>query len=329
MLKKITTSIKHNRYLYFGTQLLIVLLMIWIADFALGSTLRHFYFKQKTGWAYNTTYSMEQTDAKLLIFGSSKGTRQFHPEVFEEKFGLPFYNASREGYFMLYHEAVLNAVLKRYTPERIILDVRAYEFMENKQTYERLDVLLPYYKTHPEIRDIVNLKSKHEKVKLLSSVYPFNSMIFNIASGVLGREKDEVIKGYKPSYNVWKKPVQPARETESDKIDSNFVNSYKAFLQKCKDRNIKITVVATPYLNMLGRELVTLRMAEAIAKAHNIQFIDYTMEPALVSRQELFADPIHLNDVGARLMSAMVADSIIQYEKRYLTNVAVPTNSNH
>ncbi len=307
-----------NKYIHFGVQLAVVVLMIWAADFIIGSTLRHFYFKQNTGWNYNTLYAVEKAKADVMIFGSSKGARQYHPDVFEQQLGMSYYNVSREGYFMLYHEALLKAILKRHKPKLIILDIRAYEFLENKQTYERLAVLLPFYQSHPEMRSIIAMKSKFEKVKLLSSIYPYNSMVFKIAAGVAGfnKERDETIKGYLPNDAVWRKPIKPAKERISNELDSNFIQSYKNFLQLCNEHNISLTVVSTPYLNMLDRENVSVQIAAGIAREYNVLFIDYTHEPALINHRELFADPIHLNNTGAKIMSAMIVDSIKKYNNR-------------
>lgn len=315
MLKKITQPIKQNRYGYFIIQFTTVLLLIWLIDFAAGKTLRHFYFKQKSGWDYNTLYSIEKTKEDVLIFGSSKGARQYYPDVFENRLGMSYYNVSREGYFMLYYEAVLRAVLKRYTPKLIVLDIRANEFLAAKQNYDKLAVLLPYYKNHPEMRPIIELRGKNEKVKQLSNIYPFNSMLFKIAAGNAGlNSSKESVKGYIPYDKVFDKPIKPAKEYIDYTIDSNFVQSYKSFINTCKERKIQLVIVTTPYLNMLDRTSPTVTLAKEIAKQEAVMFLDYSREPALINRRELFADPIHLNNAGAKVMSNMIIDSMMKYK---------------
>ena len=106
---------------------------------------------------------------------------------------LSFYNAGRDGNFMFYHLAVLKGVLNRYSPKIVILDFVAEEFAQNQYSYDRLSSLLPYYKSHPEMRSIINLKSKYEKIKLLSQIYPYNSLMLTIAVGNSGVNKRKAI----------------------------------------------------------------------------------------------------------------------------------------
>ncbi|MFT3680256.1 MAG: SGNH/GDSL hydrolase family protein [Ferruginibacter sp.] len=311
MLKKITGKANRNAYGHFFIQLASVLLIIWIVDFTAGALLRHFYFKQKTGWDYNTLYSIEKADADVLIFGSSKGVRQYHPEVFEKRLNMSYYNTSREGFFMLYYEAVLRCVLKRHTPKLVVLDIRTNEFLDSKQNYDKLSVLLPFYRDHPEIRPILDLRGKYERLKLISSIYPFNSLLFKIAANNgFKKEEREVIKGYERYDEIWKKPIKPAKNYETYTLDSNFVRSYENFIDACKEKNINLVIVTTPYLNMLDRVSPTVTLAKEIAQKKQVMFIDYSHEPSLVNRRELFFDPIHLNNEGAKIMSNMIIDSL-------------------
>lgn len=313
MLKKITSMAKKNAYSYFLLQCFIMLLIVWTIDFTTGNVLRIFYFKQYVGPDYRTTYSMENTTADILIFGSSRGARQYHPEVFENRLGMSYYNTSREGFFMFYHDAILKSALKRYTPKVIILDFRFGEFRKNKENYERLSSLLPYYKTHTEIQTILNQKSKHEKLKLLSEIYPFNSLLFKIATGNASfyKEKRSIIKGYIYYDEIWDKPIEKSKENKPYEMDSNIVKSYKSFITDCINRKIKLVVVVTPYFSITNTKADhSIMLAKEIAAKYHIKFIDYSQDTTLLNKPTLFADPIHLNDNGARVLSNMIADSI-------------------
>ena len=59
-----------NDVLKFFLKLLLLLVMIKAIDMAIGSVLRHFYFRQSSGLEYRTTYSMEKTTADLIVLGS-------------------------------------------------------------------------------------------------------------------------------------------------------------------------------------------------------------------------------------------------------------------
>jgi hypothetical protein len=216
---------------------------------------------------------------------------------------------------MFYHDAVLRSILKRHSPKIAILDFRRGEFRKNKNNYDRLSCLLPYYKTHPEIKPVIELRGKYEKMKLLSAIYPYNSMMFAIAGGNSDykKKKDNNIKGYLPYDRIWEKPLQATTTINKYDIDSNVVRSYESFITNCLKSKVKLLVVVTPYYSMINSADSSIRLAKEIASKYNIQFIDYSQEPLLLNRPELFADLIHLNNNGAKVMSNMLVDSLNKY----------------
>ena len=167
--------IKKNVYLYFTAKLLLLLFIVFLLDFSIGKTLRYFYFKQECGREYRATYAIEKTTDDILIFGSSRAYHHYIPTIIEDKLKQSCYNTGSPGQFLLYNYATFKAISKRYTPKVMILDVSPDDLGVDEDSYDRLSFLLPYYKNHPEIRPIVDLKSPFEKFKLLSSIYAFNS----------------------------------------------------------------------------------------------------------------------------------------------------------
>lgn len=290
----------------------ILLLITGLFDFVAGSVLRKFYFRQQRGEDFRTTYSIEKTNEDIIIFGSSRGARQYHPDVFEKRLGLSYYNASREGNFMLYHGAVLQSILQRYTPKLVILDFRYGEFKKSAENYDRLSCLLPYYKAHPEMRQIIEQRGSYEKVKLLSSIYPFNSLPFRIAVRNMPFYKEErpVNKGYIFYDKVYGKPMKKSNDPAQYSLDTNIVKCYESFLQSCVSRNIRLLVVVTPYFSIKNKNDTSIKLAVEIARRHNVKFIDYSQDSFFLNRPELIADPIHLNNNGAVVLSNMLVDSL-------------------
>ena len=99
----------------------IVIIVILILDFLIGKSLEYFYFKQKSGLQYRTTYSIDSTRAEILVFGSSRANHHYVPEVFEDSLKMSFYNTGRDGNRLLYNFAVFSSILKRDTPKIVIL----------------------------------------------------------------------------------------------------------------------------------------------------------------------------------------------------------------
>ena len=96
--------------------------MIMVADFVLGNTLKHLYFKVSSGLFQRTTFSIEENEAEVLIFGTSRANHHYDVKFIEQLTGLTAYNTGRDGNYIFYQTALLKSVLKRYRPKQVILD---------------------------------------------------------------------------------------------------------------------------------------------------------------------------------------------------------------
>jgi hypothetical protein len=150
-----------NKFIRFSVNLVLLFLIVFLFDWAGGAILRYFYFSQTSGLGYRTTYSIDSTRANILVFGSSRANHHYVPEVFEDSLKMSFYNTGRDGNFLFYNYAIFKAILKRYTPKILIMDINPDELYYNPDSYDRLSSLLPYYKDHPEIRDIIELRGPY------------------------------------------------------------------------------------------------------------------------------------------------------------------------
>lgn len=304
--------IKNNRYGYFLFKAFMFFIFVSSIDFLVGSTLRYFYFNQITGERYRTTYDIESTTADIIIFGSSRANHHYHPGIFEKRLIQSCRNVGRDGNFLLYNYAVLKAILKRHTPKIVILDIVAEEFMQNQYNYDNLNVLLPYYKTHPEIRDIIEMKSTTEKIKLLSQIYPYNSLLLSIALGNTEFNKNirPDVNGYIPISKKMSSPMEFNDIPVHYEIDSIKLKIYESFIRECKKSNIKLIIVCSPYYSKFYEPIYSVAIAKEIASKNNIPFQDYSKDPLFTSNPTLFSDHSHLNDDGARIFSNKLINEI-------------------
>ena len=173
-----------NKYLRFAANAIIFLLVVFIIDQVLGRTLRHYYFTSTSGENYRTTYALDSTNADIIILGSSRASHHYVPKIIKDSLGLSCYNTGRDGNFLLFNFAVFKSIVKRYSPKVVILDLNPFELYEAANSYDGLSTLLPYYWDKPELRGIIELRSRVERYKMLSAVYPFNSKILAILKGI-------------------------------------------------------------------------------------------------------------------------------------------------
>ena len=310
------TNSRRNIYLILLMKSLIVLITVIVLDFIIGSILKTFYFRQTSGEGYHTTYSIEKTDADLLIFGSSTAIHNYVPETFKKQMNISAYNVGRDGISIFYDYAILKTILKRYSPKVIILDFDPQEFKKDQESYDRLSCLLPYYKKYPEIQRIVDLKSPYEKYKLLSNIYPYNSSIFTIAIGNTEYNKTRRgdINGYVPINTIWDDPIKDSNTFLNYPADSNKIKIYKCFIEDCIRAKVELYIVASPLFIKPGYKNNSVTIGKAIADKYHVKFLDYSKDSMFLNSPKLFADVSHLNDDGAVEYSNTVSDKILSGE---------------
>lgn len=310
---------KRNRVPFYA-RVLIFFTLLACLDFAIGSLLRHYYYSQNSGWLYRTTYSLEKTTANVLVFGSSTANHHYYPRLFEKELKMSFYNTGRDGNAIFYQYAVLKGVLKRYTPKIVILDFNNNEFSNSQEGYERISSLLPYYYTHPELRPIILLKSPYEKYKLWSKIYPYNSLLFQIAAGNSSlnesRENRGDEDGYVPLHRVWRAPALRVHDDPPQNgLDSNRVAYYKSFIEACLEKHIRLYIFLSPRFIRTTRIDASVEIGKQIAAGYGVPFFDFSRNPIFLRDPSMYADESHLNDFGARIYSAEVISAIQQPSK--------------
>lgn len=312
-------SIKTNTLKSFFIKLLFFFIIVFIADRVLGCILKKFYFKQQAGFDYLTTYAIDKTAADMVILGSSRAVNIFNTAVFEKQIGLSCFNAGRYGEPVFYHYAVLKSILKRYKPKIILLSFDAGNFSINPESYDRLAVLLPYYNDHPEIHDIVALKGTFEKTKLLSKIYPYNSLLLPIITGntEYGKKKFPHLNGYVETIKTFTGEIQKIDYTKETTLDSNKIAVYKAFIIDCEKAKIPLYIICPPYLiNSIGTDASIIE-AKKIAAENHIEFLDYSRDSFFSNRPQLFADFRHLNNIGVDIFcNSLVKKLFLLSEKK-------------
>jgi hypothetical protein len=280
---------------------IIVLIAI---DFLCGTLLKHLFYKQK----YNSiTCDINNTTQDVLVFGSSKALHHYVPSVFKNKLHETFYNCGHDGSFMIFSFALISAVLERYTPKQIIIDIHTGDLCEDEDG--KLSPLLPYH-DDPAINNFIKYNSKFESYKLLSKIYPYNSLlgtvIFNSLPSrqMIRRDSNGYIKFKKSLAFHKKETLEPGviKVARKEMLDN--------FLMSLNKKNIKVTVVISPVYFSISDKDSTVAIVKSICqKYHNARFFSYENSAAF-SDYKLFNDEFHLNDAGARKFSADLAEKM-------------------
>lgn len=285
------------------------LVIFLIADFALGMISKQLFFSQETGKYARSTYAIQETDAKVLIFGSSHAHRHYVPEVIEKELQKSCYNAGAEGQQLLYHVVLQKMIVKRIKPELIILNIDEDFLYYSKEAYDRLSDLYPYYSDHREdLKPILGLQSKLIDFKLFFNGYQTNSTIMHVIRYYASPQID--YKGYRPLFGKIKpsKNIKEEAQSEIEKgiedIDQNFVTALHTFIATARANDIKLVFVTSPTFNTVNHLAnISFNTIKNIAEKENVLFIDYFNAPQFINKPQLFHDPSHLNNDGARLFT--------------------------
>jgi hypothetical protein len=257
------------------------------------------------------TYAVEKADEDLIILGSSRANHHYIPTVLKDSLNISVYNAGCDGQFILYDFCILNRVLARKKTKIVILDMLPWEFQSGKG-YDQLSVLLPYYYLDTSIREIVNLRSKFEKFKAISSLYRYNSQISTIISNNIFPKNNLFQSGYLPLSHKWTMPIEigDASGRQAMDLDTVKLRVFRSFLDLAKDNGVKVFVFVSP-LFIKNRDVpVSVELGRRICADYKIPFLDFSAKAFFMNHPELFNDPYHLNNSGAEIYSSLVAKEI-------------------
>jgi hypothetical protein len=290
----------------YGIRFLCLLGIFIVLDIVIGMGLQFFYFRQKQGALYNLTYTLEQQTAEILILGSSRAKHHYNPDIISDSLNMSCFNAGYASQGILYHKALLDVVTERYNPKVIIVDVLTGELDINEKAYDLLSILNPYLRRHPVLWETVKMKSPFEKVKHLSRVYPYNSLLGRIVMGNLNfKTKDVTENGFYALKGVLNFSLKEVTYKEAP-LDDNKINAFNQFLSDCICRGISVYVVKSPAFQYETNNSNSIAYIIAACEQQQIPFISYQNREDFTDGR-LFLDPAHLNDIGADKFSSDIA----------------------
>jgi hypothetical protein len=280
-----------------------LLFLLFVLDFIIGKTLEYYYFKQKSGEYAVLTKTIENStnqQDEILIMGSSRARGHYHPGIISATLGKSCYNAGYDAQSILFHNALLEIIEEKYKPKIVILDVNMNELDHEQISYEQLSVFLPYALRYPKLWNILSLKSPFEKIKCISRIYPYNSLLDKIIQGNILYLGDD-INGFVPFYGVYENNFGERTFPEIS-LDPNKISAFDSFLSICQEKKIQLYIVYSPeYMKSLNLSSSMNYIIDKCQK-QGIEYISYRNDESFL-KNELFREYMHLNNVGAEKFS--------------------------
>lgn len=284
------------------------LILLAILDYSIGGLLRYYYFRARGGPFFGIKHAIEETNEDILIFGASKALNQYVPAVMEDILGYSCFNTGQSGQSFLYCYALQKAIWKRYKPKIVVLDIVASNFVKNESIESRIEVLLPFYNRHKEIRLRLSSISRFGKLMVLSNIYQFNSQLHRIIFYNFYKEK--YYKGYRPlgiptKLAKWERLQAPGFHTQE--LDERLIQTFDKFVTNCVESNITLVVVISPNVVDSSNSPKFIHKIREVLDSHNVQLWDYSHSTSFIGRPELFYNANHLNHRGAVMFSKIIA----------------------
>jgi hypothetical protein len=301
-----------HKSLIFIYRVVITLAVLFICDRAIGYLMNYLYFNQQSGDGYLVTYAMDRTDADILILGSSRAKHSYDALIFEDSTKFSCFNAGRDGTeHLLFNYGQFKAATSRYNPEIVILDIRPEDLAYSATEYDMLSPLLPYYKTHDEIKELLLERGPFEKLKHISALYPFNSLVFQVVMGNL-----EINKRRKVHYNGYV-PFRDAKVTgqiDTLPVHDTTLDEYKIELLEdmiriCSEKDIRLIFVYSPTWHIVTNNPYNSVLTE-LCNENQIDYLNLSNHPDFLANPGYFYDRTHLNDKGAKIFTSMLIRKI-------------------
>ncbi len=296
-----------KEFIVFSKRLCLFAVCLFAADRLIGTALKKGY----ENYPDAVYYGVNQCSQDLLLFGSSRCSHHYVPDILSGSLGGSCYNLGHDGQNIYYHYGLLKSVLERHKPEMVIFDLIYIDYLKTPSKYDRdqLSVFLPLHRTDA-LKEVIGLRGKTERIKLLSAIYPFNSQLLPILGRMAGYEEDS-LDGYYPLTGSMKGEREDISNTEMCGFD--YDPDKLAYVEKairlCLRNGVKVVLCASPvYADMKGR--MPSDTIRCIAGRNGVPFFNYEQDTAFINHPELFRDRLHLNGTGAEIYSAAVARRI-------------------
>lgn len=259
------------------------------------------------------TIFLKKNDFENIIIGSSRSESHFDPEIIKKETGLGTYNMGMEGEFMPLILGILRSYLeKNKSPKRVFLNVDIHPYT-GKIVVNRFPRFFAYLSKKPLYEALRQTDNRFWAFKYISfySMPYFNDKYLNAAlRGYTGIESEfdkSFVDGFVPIPDKLYTKVDTADYTPFYSLPQPIVfSSLDSIISICETRNIRLYFVFTPMYykgyNAVINGRTLLEKFKSVASQHHIPCMDYTTD-SICNYNTNFADPYHLNKIGAQAFS--------------------------
>ncbi len=288
-------------------------------DYALGSTIEHFFRKTLYGKNWPKENLLLSRPYDIVVFGSSRAFRHYVPSIISEKTGLSCFNAGANGQYLLYAYALEQLMFDRYAPKVVVLDVLpsyVVDLAGVEKECDKLKTLLPFVYNR-EVRWLLSRHDRFAWLKQRSKLYRYNSRVLSILSNYRNK-RDMTDHGYVDVGRVRFHEVNPfivdTMDSTRVRIDSFKVDIFERFVRSAREHGCKVVVSFSPTVEPLSERVRRLlAVYDRLSMQLGVPFVKIlTSEHPEFADRSLFMDYIHMNAAGAEHFSEIFGQRLAQ-----------------
>lgn len=303
--------------------MIILLALVVIADKAVGLafvTLKDYGLKVNPEYkSLKTSYVVEKMDADVLIVGSSRAEHHYIPDIISDSLGVSVYNCGQRGGRFLYQNCVINMVLDRYTPKKILWDFLPGCMIvsgDNEKEYRCVRYLSPYYGKNKWTTEFINSEDKMSAVKMRCQMFAFNSRLPSYLAPFV-RKGATTQNGYVPLPSEgYEYPVLNSDYMDDSKYEPDLkkFELFASTIERCKREGVELLLIASPRYSYSSRAyMCAVSDLRKMAAEYGYEIYDYA--DLYLDDPTRFKDSGHMNHKGAMAFTEMVIEKHLRSER--------------
>ena len=282
----------------------LLLAVVWCIQLAIDTA-----YKKRVSNKF-TKVMKHQTDAEIMLFGSSIVYNHFNPKIISSITGLDAYNMGFSGLFFVQYSGLIKEYLTYQKRCKVLVIGCDFDNLGKNEFMTRPDLFLPYagnsniYQSFYEIEPRKAFMSRYIpgfKLTLLNKAF-YTRIILNQPAA-------DTNSGYEAMSDNWE---ATKKEPFNSRYEEHIFELLKETILSITARGIKVVFVIPPvysegYKLILNAEMIKNKYRSLVGK--NIWFLDYTTDTMCANRN-YFHNFTHLNGQGAALFSHTFAQDL-------------------
>ena len=294
----------------------VLLLLGYVVD----AGLQHSHHRKFSEW--NDIFQ-GKINADLLVMGNSRAWAHFSPAILDSQLRLNSYNLGIDGAPFEMQYARFKMYLKFNTkPKYILQEVSFLGTLSKINNPPNLQQFLPYLSNKDMLDLYYKAYNNYSIADKYFPLYKYNNEFPLIIEGVSsfighGTKINGKYKGYEGKDVAWDSSFYNFTKTRTKDIemlvDTGVLQLFKDYLLYCKQNNIKIILVYSPFYHPLKEYVKNYDYIYSLFKNTAtdflLPFLDYTND-SLCYSTKYFYNSSHLNEKGAEIFSNNLANDL-------------------